>query len=68
MTTDPKTETPQRVGPLAPLFGVQDPREPDGFCVWCSAPYYIGDKTYTHPISREVHCSKECSDDHDANL
>jgi len=43
-------------------------REPEGFCVWCNRPYFEGDPTYVNPASREVHCTRACSDEHDANL
>lgn len=42
-------------------------REPDSFCVWCNDPYYVGDTTFTHPQTREVHCSQKCLEDYDAN-
>lgn len=45
-----------------------EPREPDGFCVWCQKALFEGDKTYTMPGTREVHCTKACADDHRANL
>lgn len=59
-----RTRTTKRVG----KFLISTPKEPDGFCVWCHEAYYAGDKTYTHPVTREVHCSEKCADDHDANL
>ncbi len=59
-----RTRTTKRVG----KYLISSPGEPDGFCVWCNQPYYAGDPTYVMPVTREVHCTKACAEDHLANL